>query len=91
MTNDLNNNFTPKKVTKKIGVVLIILSCVIYSGLIIVPFLPYTIATKTVISTTLIISGEASFWIGSFILGKELVNKYKRYLNPLNWIKKRSQ
>lgn len=73
---------------KKIGVLLIILSFVLYGGLLLVPFTPYTTGTKAVISTVLIVSGEASFWLGALILGKELVKKYGKYLNPARWFKK---
>ncbi|MBP7331799.1 MAG: hypothetical protein BWY65_00798 [Firmicutes bacterium ADurb.Bin373] len=74
---------------RKIGLLLIILSFVFYGGLLLVPFTPYAAGTKAVISSALVVSGEASFWLGALILGKELVSKYKRYLNPVWWFRKR--
>ncbi|MFX4261550.1 transporter suffix domain-containing protein [Pelotomaculum propionicicum] len=74
---------------KKIGLLLVILSCVLYAGLILVPFTPYTTGTKAAISSALVVSGEASFWLGALILGKEIVTKYRSYLNPVRWFKKR--
>lgn len=74
---------------KKIGILLVILSCVLYGGLLLVPLTPYTAGTKAVISTALVVSGEASFWLGALILGKELITKYRRYLNPVRWFNKR--
>lgn len=74
---------------KKMGLFLVILSCVLYGGLLLVPFTPYTTGTKAVISSALVVSGEASFWLGALILGKEIVTKYRRYLNPIRWFKKR--
>ncbi|VFU18930.1 conserved hypothetical protein [anaerobic digester metagenome] len=47
--------------------------------------------TKAAISSILIVSGEISFWVGGFILGKELVMKYRRHLNPLRWFKKKKE
>lgn len=75
---------------KKLGVTLIILSCVFYCSLLLVPFTPYSFGTKAIISSILVVSGEASFWIGGFILGKEIVQKYRKYLNPFNWFKRKA-
>ena len=87
---DLQNNDVPgKPLIKKVGIFLIILSCILYGGLLLVPFIPYTVRTKTVITTALIISGEGAFWVGGIILGKELVTKYRTHLNPLRWFKKK--
>jgi hypothetical protein len=76
---------------RKTGIILIILSFVLYGGLLIVPFTPYPLGTKAAISSILIVSGEISFWVGGFILGKELVMKYRRHLNPLRWFKKKKE
>lgn len=85
-----NDTATARPWIKKIGILLVILSCVLYGGLLIVPFTPYTAGTKAVISTALIVSGEASFWFGALILGKELVTRYRKHLNPFRWFKKRN-
>lgn len=82
-------NFSNKSRTKKIGVFLVVLSCVLYGGLLLVPFTHYTVSTKAAISSALIILGESSFWLGGLILGKELVTKYRKYINPLHWFKKK--
>lgn len=78
-----------KSLLRKIGFALIILSCVLYGGLFVVPFISCSVATKAIISTSFVISGEASFWIGGIILGKELVSKYRHFFNPMNWFKKK--
>jgi hypothetical protein len=77
-----------KSLMKRIGIVLVILSFVLYGGLFAVPFIPCSAATKAIISTLLIISGEVSFWIGGIILGKEFVSKFRSYFNPMKWLKK---
>jgi len=79
-----NKNVSNKSWVMKIGVFLVVLSCVLYGGLLIVPFIPYAVGTKAIISSVLIISGEISFWIGGLILGKKLVTKYRKYLNPFH-------
>jgi len=73
---------------KKAGIALVILSCAFYGALLLVPFTPYTVGVKVIISSVLVFLGEASFWIGGFILGREIVMKYRKYLNPLQWFKK---
>lgn len=64
-------------VKKWLGLALVVLSFIFYGGLLIVPFTPFSAGNKIVISSLLVIMGEASFWIGAFILGKEAVSKYR--------------
>jgi hypothetical protein len=85
-----NENTSKKPWLKRVGISLIILSCVFYGALFLVPFAPYKVSTKAIISTILVIFGEASFWLGGFMLGREIVMKYRKYLNPLNWFKKKN-
>jgi hypothetical protein len=76
------------KKLRKVGLTCVVLSFVFYGAILLVPFLPYPTSTKVAISTALAVIGEASFWIGGFILGKEFIAKYRRYFNPLLWFKK---
>jgi hypothetical protein len=73
---------------RKVGVICVVLSFVFYGAILLVPFLPYPSSNKVAISSGLVVLGEASFWIGGFILGKELIAKYRRYLSPWLWLKK---
>jgi len=72
---------------KKAGFTFVVLSFIFYGAILVVPFLPYSTGTKIAISTGLAVIGEASFWIGGFILGKEYIAKYKRYFYPWLWFK----
>jgi hypothetical protein len=74
----------------KTGIFLIILSTLLFSSLLIVPFLHSDGKTKITISTILIVMGEITFWSGGILLGKELFTKYKSYFNPVNWFKKQT-
>lgn len=69
----------------KIAIILIILSFVLYGLIFIVPFLPFTIIQKALIVPGLVASGEITWWIGVAIVGKKVISKYKKYLNPCNW------
>ncbi|KAF1084961.1 hypothetical protein SPSYN_01097 [Sporotomaculum syntrophicum] len=73
---------------RKVGVICVVLSFVFYGAILLVPFLPYPTSSKVAITSGLVVLGEASFWIGGFILGKELLTKYRRYLSPWQWFKK---
>jgi hypothetical protein len=73
----------------KSGIVLIILSAILFSLLLAVPFIDTGSKNKIIITTIIIILGEVTFWIGGILLGKELFDRYKAYFNPLNWFKKK--
>lgn len=82
---------SPKKsvLLTRIGFILVAASFVLYGGILLIPFTPFSGSTKIVIGTTLAVLGEVSFWIGGIILGKEVITRYKKYLNPLHWLKKK--
>jgi hypothetical protein len=73
----------------KLGIALIVLSAPVFLSLLIVPFLNVDNKTKISISTVIIVIGEITFWSGGLLVGKELFSKYKSYLNPKNWFKKK--
>ncbi len=68
-----------------LGLGLVVLSFVLYGGLLLVPCVPCNLQEKAVLSSGLVVSGEAVFWIGGVILGKEVITRYRRLLNPCNW------
>ena len=81
---------TPHSTSKRswsvrLGVSLVVASFVLYGGFVLVPFSDVALESKIVVSTTLVVLGEASFWIGGAILGKEFVVRYRKWLNPCNW------
>lgn len=76
---------------RKIGIFLVAASFVLYGGILIVPFTPFSGNTKIVMGSTLAVLGEVFFWIGGIILGKEFVARYKKYLNPFHWLKKKGE
>ena len=72
----------------KIGLGLMVLSCIIYAGFLTIPFLPLSAQGKVATGTGIFIAGEAAFWIGCLIVGKEVMTKYRHQMNPFNWIQK---
>ncbi|MBM3127000.1 MAG: SDR family NAD(P)-dependent oxidoreductase [Chloroflexi bacterium] len=69
-----------------VGIGLIALSFLLYGGLLALPFLPIATQDKLTLSPILIILGETSFWVGGFIVGKEVIARYKQYLDPCYWL-----
>ncbi len=68
---------------QKLGLFLFIVSFLPWLAIFfIVPFLPLSIAEKTTIDVVLAVVAEVCFWLSVVFLGKEVVTKYRRYLNP---------
>lgn len=57
----------------------------------IIPFLNVDNTEKVTITTITFIVAEILFWSGGLLVGKELFTKYKTYLNPVNWFKKKQE
>ncbi|MBS9386823.1 MAG: transporter suffix domain-containing protein [Dolichospermum sp. BR01] len=67
---------------QKLGLVLIIISFLPWLIIaVIVPFLPISLAQKAILVPALLILAEVLFWLGALLVGKEVVQKYRRYLN----------
>jgi short-subunit dehydrogenase len=76
---------TPSQIMNKIALVLVILSFLLYGLAILVPFMSLSLAYKTTLVPAFIIVGEIVWWIGIAIVGKQVVTKYRKYLNPCSW------
>lgn len=73
----------------KLGIVIMVVSVILFLSLPVIPFLPIDHKTKITISTVVFIIAEVTFYGGGFLVGKELFSKYKSYLNPKYWFKKK--
>lgn len=73
----------------KLGLGLIIFSIPLFLSLPLIPFLSLDNKTKITLTTIVFITAEVTFWSGGLLLGKDLFTKYKAYLNPRNWFKKK--
>lgn len=80
----------PSQVMNKIALVLVILSFLLYGLAFLVPFTPLSLAYKTALVPTFIIVGEIVWWIGIAIVGKQVVMRYRKYLNPCSWCRSNS-
>lgn len=73
----------------RLGIVIMAVSVLLFLSLPVIPFLAIESKTKITISTIVFITAEVTFYGGGFLVGKELFGKYKSYLNPKNWFKKK--
>ena len=73
----------------KLGLFLIIISIPLFLLIPIIPFLNLENKLKITFTTATLIAAEVIFWAGGILVGKELYSKYKSYLNPKNWFKKK--
>jgi hypothetical protein len=73
------------RVNSKLGLGLVLISCLLWVAVLAVPFLPATIAHKALVTTSLVLLSECAFWLGIGISGKELAQRYRRKLNPYYW------
>jgi hypothetical protein len=69
------------------GYVILLISCVLWGLIAIIPFLGYSKKEIAAIITILIIAGEVTFYLSIIILGKTILNKIKSFL--LFWKKKK--
>jgi hypothetical protein len=69
-----------------LGGTLIVLSCLLYTCLFTLPFLPIDGAVKVGIGVGLVVSGEITFWGGGALVGTSVVARYRRFLDPRRWL-----
>lgn len=63
---------------KKVGWVLLLFACVCWLFIIIIPFITDGLGRIAVLITAAVVLGEMLFWIGSFLVGKEVLTHFKQ-------------
>lgn len=74
---------------RALGLALLALSVVLPLTALVVLFLPLSFGWKAGAVTALLVAGETAFWLAALALGREVVRRYRRFLNPRYWIDKR--
>lgn len=62
-----------------IGYILLVLSCMAWLVIFVLPFLGLSGVQITTATTALVIVAEVLFWLSVILLGKEVIRKIKRY------------
>jgi hypothetical protein len=76
------------RVYSRLGLLSIVISCLLWAAILVIPFLPLSPLQKASIATSLVVISEVSFWVGILLAGKELAHRYRRKLNPYYWFQK---
>jgi hypothetical protein len=69
-------------------VFLVVVPGLFYAAVLGVPFLPLETGTKIWLSAALVVAAEGTFVISALVLGKEVVSRYRRSLDPRAWFRK---
>jgi hypothetical protein len=69
-------------------VFLVVVPGLFYAAVLGVPFLPLGTGTKIWLSAALVVAAEGTFVISALVLGKEVVSRYRRSLDPRAWFRK---
>jgi hypothetical protein len=68
------------KLVRTIGYIILVISCLLFLSVLIVPWLGFTKIQIAGITTGLIIAGEILFYLSLFILGRSFYDKLKSKL-----------
>lgn len=73
----------------RIALILVLVSCGFWAGLLVVPLLDVSGTTRAWIAGGLIVAGELTFWGGVLIVGREVMRHHRDKLWPGNWFSRR--
>lgn len=65
----------PRPVLARLGVVLILLSGVLWFSLFAIPFLPWTLGQKTALGGVVFVGVQIAWWSGAALAGPSVVKK----------------
>jgi hypothetical protein len=80
-----------KKLKFRLGIILISVSVAFFLIIFALPFIPMNLNVKVALTTTLIIVGEVSFWVGTLLIGKEVYKKFMAKLKSGEWLEKKKE
>ena len=70
-------------------VALVVVPGLLYAAIPVVAFLPLSAGSKVWISAGLVAAAETIFVVSALFLGKEMVSRYRRFLDPRTWFRGR--
>jgi len=70
-------------------VALVVVPSILYAAIPVVAFLPLSAGSKVWISAGLVAVAETIFVVSALFLGKEMVSRYRRFLDPRTWFRGR--
>ena len=68
---------------QRLGLFVIVVSFLPWVAIVlVVPFLPLTVAQKALLVPILAVVAEVAFWLGLLLVGKEVATRYRGYFTP---------
>jgi len=80
-----------KKLKFRLGIILISVSVAFFLIIFAIPFIPMNLKVKVALTTTLVVVGEVSFWVGTLLIGKEVYKKFMANLKSGEWLEKKKE
>ncbi len=80
-----------KKLKFRVGIILISVSVLFFLIIFALPFVSMNLKVKVALTTTLIVVGEVSFWVGTILIGKEVYKKFMAKLKSGEWLEKKKE
>ncbi|NEW82702.1 MAG: transporter suffix domain-containing protein [Mariniphaga sp.] len=80
-----------KKLKFRLGIILISVSVAFFLIIFALPFISMNLKVKVALTTTLVIVGEVSFWVGTLLIGKEVYQKFMAKLKSGEWLEKKKK
>jgi len=71
----------------KAGLGMVIFSVALYGVIFSLLFFPISAANKLALTPVLMVISEIIFWVGGALAGKDVVSRYRSYLDPRGWCK----
>jgi len=78
---------TQSSLALKAGLAMVIFSVALYGVIFSLPFFPISTANKLALTPVLMVVSEIVFWVGGALAGKDVVSRYRSYLDPREWCK----
>lgn len=74
--------------TRLVGIVLFAVAVLFWVAAPAVLLTPLSTAQKAWTGSAFLILGEVAFWVAAVALGREVFRRYRRHLDPRNWLGK---
>jgi Ca2+/H+ antiporter len=72
--------------TRLVGIVLLVVAVLFWVAAPAVLLTPLSTAQKAWTSSAFLVLGEVAFWVAAVALGREVFRRYRRFLDPRDWL-----
>ncbi|HEX7169989.1 MAG TPA: transporter suffix domain-containing protein [Rubrobacter sp.] len=68
-----------------LGIALVVAAVLFWVAAPAVVFAPLSAAQKVWVGSAFLVLGEVAFWVAAAVLGREVLRRYRRFLDPRGW------